>query len=50
MDEDGLAKDEDEEDELPKTPIPQKWECLNSDKEIKEYHFRDQRSLVYIQL
>ena len=39
-------KDEEDEDEIPRTPIPQKWECMNSDLEIKEGHFKDKRELV----
>lgn len=43
---DGAKEEEEEEDEIPKTPIPQKWECLGSDREVKEQHFKDKRELV----
>ena len=40
------AREKEEEDEIPTTPIPVKWECLGSDLEIREEHFKEKRSLV----
>lgn len=37
---------EEEEDEIPVTPIPKRWECLGSDREVKEGQFKDKRALV----
>ena len=43
---DEKVKEIEEEDEIPTTPIPVKWECLGSDREIREAHFKEKRSLV----
>lgn len=39
-------KEEEDEDEIPSTPIPSEWVCLGSDIEIKEGMFKNSRPLV----
>ena len=38
--------EEEEEDELPSTPEPRKWECLGSDLDIIDGYFMKERGLV----
>ena len=40
------AGEKEDEDQIPTTPVPVKWECLGSDLEIKEGHFEEKKSLV----
>ena len=38
--------EEEEEEQIPPTPVPKEWECLGSDLEIKETFMESERSLV----